>query len=312
MPSPRILMPALAPLGGAAWAAACGDGTTEPPAPVPPQPTPVPPRPTTVTVTPATAEPDVAGRCRGSRSDLMPTRQCTRLSTAEGPASSNCAWGDAILREPRSPSLNDPGRRALRHRPARMIRLFGRPVTERRPEPVRHGLDLQRPEQFPYGRAPEWRSAHARKHKPVAATAPSRFLENLQRATTERAAVFPAPLRAWGGEDPDRLAPVDLRPHGPTNLAGASRRQHQKLEGQLHHGPPPRRPHRPDRRRYLAVRQRPQVLRAIRLGSDGTDPVTPVVGPKVHGHGPLHRPRASAGAASSPRPASRARSGPGL
>ena len=56
MPSPRILMPALAPLGGAAWAAACGDGTTEPPAPVPPQPTPVPPRPTTVTVTPATAE----------------------------------------------------------------------------------------------------------------------------------------------------------------------------------------------------------------------------------------------------------------
>ena len=34
-----------------AWAAACGDGATEPPAPPPD-----PPRPTTVTVTPATAE----------------------------------------------------------------------------------------------------------------------------------------------------------------------------------------------------------------------------------------------------------------
>ena len=51
---PQTLVPVLVLLAAAGWAAACGDGATEPPPPDPP--TPDPPRATTLSVTPATAE----------------------------------------------------------------------------------------------------------------------------------------------------------------------------------------------------------------------------------------------------------------
>ena len=62
---------------------------------------------------------------------------------------------------------------------ARMIRLFRRPVPERRPEAVRHGRDLQVPEQSRQRHAREWLSVHARKHERAFVPGHARFLQDL-------------------------------------------------------------------------------------------------------------------------------------
>ena len=78
----------------------------------------------------------------------------------------------------------------------------------------------------------------------------------LNGAKVDRA-VLPAPaisLRSAGRYGPHGLVPVDLRPRRPPDLAGAGRRQHQELEGQLHDQPPVRLPNRLDRARGLAIK----------------------------------------------------------
>ena len=60
-----------------------------------------------------------------------------------------------------------------------MIRLFGRPVPETRPEPVRHGRDPQLLEHFPHPRVREWLSAQARKHCKSTLAAPRRMIDRI-------------------------------------------------------------------------------------------------------------------------------------
>ena len=98
-------------------------------------------------------------------------------------------------------------------------------------------------------------------------------------------------LRASRRDGPHPFVPVDLHPRGRTDLAGACRRQHQELERQLQHRPRVRRPHRSERGRHFAMRQRPHVTHGVTLRTEHrTDPVARVVGPKIHRHGPFqHR-----------------------
>ena len=113
----------------------------------------------------------------------------------------------------------------------------------------------------------------------AAATKRPRLLEDLQSTPAQRGPVLVIPLRAWGRDHPCTLVLINLCPERPSDLARACRRQHEELEGQLHDRPRPRRPHRLDRRRHLAVRQRPHVPRDLGLRTKHrTDPVAWVAG----------------------------------
>ena len=99
---------------------------------------------------------------------------------------------------------------SLRHL-ARMIGLFGRPVPEARPEAVRHGCDLQLPEQFRHRRVPDRLAPNARKHQRTAARERPRLLQDLQGATAQRDPVLAIPLRARGRDAPHTLVAVASR-----------------------------------------------------------------------------------------------------
>ena len=101
--------------------------------------------------------------------------------------------------------------------------------------------------------------------------------------------MFPLGLRARGRDGPDVVLRVDLGPLRPADLTGSRRREHEELEGERHHGRSPRRLHRADGRRHVAMGQRPHVLDQILLrAQDRPDAVTGVVGSQVHRHGPFH------------------------
>ena len=169
-----------------------------------------------------------------------------------------------------------------------MIRLLRHPVPETRPNPCGTAAILNPRSRsdmavFPIGFPPTLGKTSGL--PPPSARASSR-VSNARRG--QRDPVLSISLRASGGYGPHPLVPVDLRPRGPTNLAGACRRQNQELEQQLHHRPCVRRPHRPERGCHFPVGQRPHVTYGLPLRAEHrTDPVARVVGTKIHCHGPL-------------------------
>ena len=180
------------------------------------------------------------------------------------------------------------GQSRLRHL-ARMVGLLGRPVPERRPETVRHRVDPEPLEHSGKRGAVEGLPTQARKHQRTSSTERPRLFEDLQRTATERNPVLAVRLRApgWGGPHP--IVQVDRRPRGPPDLSGAGRRQHEQLECQLYDRLRARRPHLPDCRRDLPVRQRLHLPDDVVLRAESrTDPVAGVVRPEFHRHGPLH------------------------
>ena len=175
---------------------------------------------------------------------------------------------------------------------AAMVCLLGRPVPERRAEAVHHGRDPVIAERLAQRLAGEPRSPLAGEHERTPAVAErTGRLEDLQRAPAQGHTMVALQLHARGRNGPHAAGRVDLVPRRQPDLAVARRRQHQKLERELH-----------DRRRRrgadgrhsrgdLAVRQRLHVLHDLALGAQHpADPVTRVVAAELHGHGPLqHR-----------------------
>ena len=166
------------------------------------------------------------------------------------------------------------------------------------PKSVRHGPDLQRLEQVREPRHADGPSPQARKHARASAVQECpRLLKDFESATAQRGPVLAHRSRARGRDGPHGLVPADLRPtppDGPRRSALPSvpetRRPASRPAART------RRPHGLNRRRHLAMRQRPHVPHHILLRSEHrADPVARVVGPKVHRHGPLHDRARSAG-----------------
>ena len=113
----------------------------------------------------------------------------------------------------RSPRLRAPPERGF----PGMVRLFGGPVPERRPEPMRHRRDPVLPEQSAHLLAAHRSAALADEHDrtPAAAQLPGRA-ENLQRPPAERHPVRAGGLHPARGNRPDALLPVDLAPRRPS------------------------------------------------------------------------------------------------
>ena len=102
-----------------------------------------------------------------------------------------------------------------------MIGLFGRPVPKARPEAVRHGRDVQLPEQFRQRRVPDRLPPNARKHQRTAARERPRLLQDLQGATAQRDPVPAIPLRARGRDAPHALVAVASRAIEAAVMGGA-------------------------------------------------------------------------------------------
>ena len=119
---------------------------------------------------------------------------------------------------------------------ARVVRLLGRPIAERRAEAVRYGGDFQRPEQCRQGHVVEPLAARAREHEGVPVAERPRRVEDRFGVASQRHPVLALRLRPRRRDGPDVFVGVDLGPLGPAHLPGASRREHQKLERQLDGG----------------------------------------------------------------------------
>ena len=100
----------------------------------------------------------------------------------------------------------------LDHLPG-MVRLFGRPVPEPRPEAVRHGRDVHLPEEFRHRRVRKRLAPNARKHQRKATTYCPRLLQNLKGATAHR---------ARGVQVEGRLPETELRPRPSVPRSGGS------------------------------------------------------------------------------------------
>ena len=145
---------------------------------------------------------------------------------------------------------------------------------------------LQRPRQ---GHVLELPAAAAREHQGTAVAQPPRRLEQLDGAPAQRHPVLAVRLHAARRHRPHPAGPVHLGPPRPAHLARPRRRQHQKLERQLHDRPHLGPLNRLDRRRHLAVGQGRHVLDARALPAQHLlDALAGVVGPELHGHRPLH------------------------
>ena len=172
---------------------------------------------------------------------------------------------------------------------AGVVRLFGGPVPERRPEPMRHRRDPVLPEQPAHLLAAHLSAALADEHDrtPAAAQLPRR-VENLQRAAAQRHTVRAQALHPARGDRPDALLPVDLAPYRPADLDAPRRCEHHELERQRVHLARLRRPDLLDGRPHLAVRQGLPVSDDMLLGAEHRqEPVARVVRSPVHGDGPF-------------------------
>ncbi len=156
---------------------------------------------------------------------------------------------------------------------AGVVGLLGRPVPKGRPEPMRHGADLQLPEQLREDHVGERRPADPREDEPLAVQRLCR-VENLRGPLRQRHPVFARPSCAWPENRPHPAVPVDLVPRREPHLARPRGGQYQKLKGELDHAHGTR----PLHRRDLGMGQRPHVLHDDLLAAQRwPDPVARVV-----------------------------------
>ena len=158
-----------------------------------------------------------------------------------------------------------------------------------RPEPVGHCPDFELTEQSAKLLVEDRLPGAGGKHQRAAAPELPRLPKYVQGAATKRHPMLPSHLHPRGGNRPHSRPLIDLGPFGQAHLAPPRRGQHQELKRQLQHQGRRRFPAGADGHHHLVMRQRPQVLRYVMLGSqDRADTVAWVVGPVFHCHRPLH------------------------
>ena len=173
---------------------------------------------------------------------------------------------------------------------ARRVGALRRPVPERRPEPVRHGVDLQLVQQVGHVGVGQRAAGGRGEDGAGAGRQPPRLVEDGKRARRERHAVLAPGLHASGGDRPHRALAVELLPARVADLARARGGEHQELEREHRAGVGARFAHPRERRAHLGVRQGAVV--AARSGvarQRGRERVAGgVVGAVALGDGPLH------------------------
>ena len=179
----------------------------------------------------------------------------------------------------------------------RVVGPLGRPVAERRPETVCHGLDPVLLEHLRQRRRRYRIPAPHREHETAAVAERSSSFEDLHRPPAQRDPVLALRLHPRSGYRPHAASHVHLGPRRQPDFSRPRGRQHQKLERQLdRRRSRPRRPHPLDGRGHVLVSDRPHVLDDVALGTEHRqDPVTRIIHAHLHRDRPLqHRPDALA------------------